>query len=98
MNTVLVMSATAYPALNDPLQPQYGFWAYELDNSTQRGSATDIVVDGVVGLGDTLAVRAAPEIDPTSAGSGLALLFGILAILRGRRKTLLSPHVPPGAT
>ena len=31
------------------------------------------------------AVKAAPEIDPGSAGSGLALLLGSLMVLRGRR-------------
>jgi hypothetical protein len=28
----------------------------------------------------------APEIDPASAASGLTLLFGGLAVMRGRRK------------
>jgi hypothetical protein len=30
--------------------------------------------------------NAAPEIDPASAASGLTLLLGVLAVLRGRRK------------
>jgi hypothetical protein len=37
---------------------------------------------------DALAVSriAAPEMDPSSAASGLTLLFGALAVLRGRTK------------
>jgi hypothetical protein len=34
---------------------------------------------------DTVGVTAAPEIDPTSAGAGLTLLLGGMAIMLGRR-------------
>lgn len=38
----------------------------------------------------TVATSSVPEIDPTSAASGLMLLFGWLAVVRSRRK-----HAPP---
>jgi hypothetical protein len=68
------------------------FWAYKTPDSRQQGWTNDTAFDTgglpLVGLGDALAVRAAPEIDPASAGSGIALLFGSLAVLRGRRAKL----------
>jgi len=35
----------------------------------------------------TVATSSVPEIDPTSAASGLVLLFGSLAVVRSRRKS-----------
>jgi hypothetical protein len=69
------------------------FWAFKTPNSSQQGWTNDSSFGSLsgpplVGLGDAMAVRAAPEIDPASAGSGLALLFGTLAVLRGRRTKL----------
>ena len=40
---------------------------------------------GIIGVKNPLSVRA-PEIDPTSAASGLTLLLGGLMVLRGRRQ------------
>ncbi len=39
----------------------------------------------------SVATSSVPEIDPTSAASGLMLLFGSLAVVRSRRKT--APHL-----
>jgi hypothetical protein len=68
------------------------FWAYKTPDSSQQGWTNDTAFNGgpfpLVGLGDALAVRAAPEIDPASVSSGLVLLFGALAVLRGRRAKL----------
>ena len=84
----IFFSASADPALNSIRQ---FFWAYQTPSSVQVPWTNDTVFSGgglpVVGLGDALAVRAAPEIDPLLAASGLALLFGCLAVLRGRRTT-----------
>jgi hypothetical protein len=60
------------------------WWAYLTPTSTQQAWNFDTNFGPVVGLGDALAVRSVPEIDPTSIGSGLALLVGSLAVLRGR--------------
>jgi hypothetical protein len=54
--------------------PSQGVWT----NDSSYGLAVD--------EGDALAVRKAPEIDPASAASGLTLLLGGLAVMRGRRK------------
>lgn len=87
MRLNLIVSATAYHPLDEQFGQQ-GFWAYQIDDSSQRVTTTDTLVDGVVGRGDALAVREvrAPEIDPASATSGFTLLLGGLAVLRGRRK------------
>jgi len=64
------------------------WWVYETPGSFQNLWNNDTNFNGMVGIGDALAVRkvtAAPEIDPASAASGLALLLGTLAVLRGRR-------------
>ena len=61
------------------------WWAYLTTNSNQQVWSHDAQFGFIVGLGDALAVRAAPEIDPASAASGLTLLLGALAVLRGRR-------------
>ncbi len=64
------------------------WWVYETPGSFQNLWNNDTNFNGMVGIGDALAVRkasAAPEIDPASAASGLTLLLGALAVLRGRR-------------
>ena len=65
-----------------------GFWAFFTPGSSQGPWDSDTAFNGVVGEGFTLAVRAtrAPEIDPTSAGSALTLMFGVLAVAHGRRR------------
>jgi hypothetical protein len=68
-----------------PLAGQGYWWVYQTPNSSQQPWNNDTNFNGMVGTGDALAVRAAPEVDPASAASGLALLFGCLAVLRGRR-------------
>lgn len=89
---ILITSASAYPALDD--FEQQGYWAYEFNgglssySSFQRVLTTDTVVNGFVGRGDAMAVRHVPEIDPASSASGLALLLGGLAMLRGRREKI----------
>ena len=71
----------------------YNFWIYE-NFAGGQGLWTDDTVFSVSGLGpftgsgDALAVRETPEIDPASAASGLTLLLGGLAVLRGRRKAV----------
>lgn len=57
-----------------------------LGSPSQEGWNNDTNFGGVVDKGDALAVREAPEIDPASAASGLTLLLGGLAVMRGRRK------------
>jgi hypothetical protein len=76
-----------------PLQGYW--WVYETPISYQNLWNNDTVFVGrdgpLVGIGDALAVRrvtAAPEIDATSAASGLTLLLGGLLVLRGRRRAL----------
>jgi hypothetical protein len=71
----------------------FAFWMYA-DFSGKQSLWTDdsqFSASGVgpfVGTGDALAVRETPEIDPASAASGLTLLLGGLAVLRGRRKVV----------
>jgi hypothetical protein len=67
----------------DPINTYW--WAYLTPNSNQQPWNADTQFGFIVGLGDAVAVRAAPEIDPASAASGLTLLLGALAVLRGRR-------------
>lgn len=55
------------------------------------GTGTPVVIgsgNGAVELADVMITSAikAPEIDPTSAASGLTLLVGGLAVLRGRKQ------------
>ena len=94
-------NCTAFSALNNaistpsiffssseytPLPGQGYFWVYQTPSSVQEPWNSDTNFNGMVGVGDALAVRrAAPEIDPSSAAGGLALLLGSLAVLRGRR-------------
>ena len=61
------------------------WWVYETPDSFANVWNSSSNFGFLVGVGDALAVRAAPEIDPTSAGSGLVLLIGSLLVLRGRR-------------
>jgi hypothetical protein len=67
------------------------FWMYQTPASNQGLWTNDTVFSGgglpLVGLGDALAVRAvsAPEIDPTTAFSGLTLLLGTLVVMGSRR-------------
>jgi hypothetical protein len=74
------------------LVPGQGYWSWVIyaTNSSSEGywdSGTNN--NGVVGRGDTLAVREAPEIALTSAASSLTLLLGGLAVMRGRRRVVL---------
>jgi hypothetical protein len=66
----------------------YSWSVYATTDSSVRGWDADTSNNGVVGRGDVLAVRATPEIDPASAASGLTLLLGGLAVLRGRRRVV----------
>jgi len=61
------------------------WWVYETPDSSPNVWTSSSNFGFLVGVGDALAVRAAPEIDPTSAGSCLVLLFGSILVLRGRR-------------
>jgi hypothetical protein len=73
------------------LVPGQGYWSwsvYKTSTSTEGYWDADTVNAGLVGRGDTLAVRETPEIDPASAVSGLTFLLGGLAVLRGRRKVV----------
>jgi hypothetical protein len=73
------------------IRPGYpvNFWAYFTPGSRQGVWDSDTVYNGVVGEGYALAVRSvhAPEIDPASEGSALTLLFGVLAVAHGRRRS-----------
>jgi hypothetical protein len=93
----LVFSGSAYSGNNysNPDTTSYFFWVYGPPTSAQFLWTNDTTWGAApsyqpfVGIGDALAVRevaAAPEIDPASAASGLTLLLGALAVLRGRRK------------
>jgi hypothetical protein len=87
----IIVSATPYHPLDEQFGQQ-GFWAYQMDISSQRVTTTDTVIDGVVGRGDALAVRQVnhvPEIDPASTTSALTLLLGCMAVVRGRRKIVV---------
>jgi hypothetical protein len=82
----IIFSSSPDPALSTPFENF--FWAYQTPSSVQVPWTSDTAFGGgggppLIGLGDALAVRAAPEIDPSSAASALALLFGSLAVLRG---------------
>jgi hypothetical protein len=61
------------------------WWVYQTSSSNQQPWNFDTNFGPLVGIGDALAVRTTPEIDPTSVGSGLSFLLGSLAVLRGRR-------------
>jgi hypothetical protein len=66
-----------------------GYWSwvtYSTTSSSEGYWDGDTNNNGIVGRGDTLAVRRAPEIDPASAASGLTLLLGGLAVMRGKRR------------
>jgi hypothetical protein len=70
-----------------------GYWSwsiYRTTNSSEGYWDADANNNGIVGRGDALAVRAAPEIDPASAASGLTLLLGAVAVMRGRRRVCLA--------
>jgi hypothetical protein len=58
-----------------------------------NGPVSDIFHNGNFGVQyEITSLTLAPEIDPTSAASGLTLLLGTLVVLRGRRtKSLSSP-------
>jgi hypothetical protein len=77
-------SSSLYGAVCCDIYTTY-WWMYGTRGSYQGAWNYDTTAfDGQIS-GSALAVRSVPEIDPTSAGSGLALLFGSLAVLRGRR-------------
>jgi hypothetical protein len=83
----LFFSATPNHALDEPFGI-LGFDVYVIDASRQGALTNDTVFHGSVGRGDALAVRdvtQAPEIDPASAASALTLLFGGIAVIRGRK-------------
>lgn len=82
----LIFSSTAAPAFQSG--GDTAFWAFGTANSSQVPWTNDTVFRGKVGVGDALAVRATPEIDPASAASGVTLLLGGMAVLRGRRKAV----------
>ncbi len=92
VNTLLILSSTPDLPLTEYTGTghilDYGYWTYSVVGSGPAGFNQDTQYWGVVGLGDALAVRDAPEIDPASAASGLTLLLGGLAVLRGRRKVV----------
>jgi len=96
----LYFSSSPYSSLNNPAQPwpspDFFFSVYFSQNSSQGAWTNDSQYTPptggfpLVGVGDIIAVRAAPEIDASTAASGLALLIGGLTILRARRRAILS--------
>jgi hypothetical protein len=84
----IIFASSVDSALNKS-SSDFFFWAYQTPSSAQVPWTNDTQFNGAVGLGDALAVRKAteaPEIDPASAASGLTLLLGAMAVLRGRRQ------------
>jgi hypothetical protein len=65
-------------AAGDTLVP----YEYNVDGVQVSLSGTQPI--GGTGSGGTTPPASAPEIDPASATGGLALLFGVLSVLRGR--------------
>ena len=61
-----------------------------LDTAYDTGLAFDGVTIGGTSIGGGGGATAAPEIDAGSASACLTLLFGVLAIVRGRREMLVS--------
>jgi len=92
----IIFSGSVDSALNNG--SDFFFWAYQTPSSSQVPWTNDTSFNGIVGLGDALAVREvrAPEIDPVSAASGFTLLLGALAVLRGRRKIAASIGIRHG--
>ena len=73
-----------YSALNDDYESNYA-----LETSVAGTDITKLLIAGDnqgQEIGGIEAISA-PEIDPTSAVSGLTLLLGVLLVLRGRRAT-----------
>jgi hypothetical protein len=71
-------------------ETSYQSWAQGLNNTGAVSSEYGVWSPGVGGgspggLAMTISGVSAPEIDPSSALAGLTLLFGGLAVLRGRR-------------
>ena len=58
-----------------PLPGQGYFWVYQTPKSVQEPWNNDTSFNGAVGVGDAVAVRAAPEIDPSCAASFGCLVF-----------------------
>ncbi len=87
----IFFSSSPDAALNHPSPlADFFFWTYTTPNSLQQPWTDDTQFSGgglpLVGLGDALAVREAPEISAFSAGGNLTLLLGALAVLcAGRR-------------
>jgi hypothetical protein len=99
LRTDMIFMASSPYAGNAPtasaFNGNFDFWVYQDFSSSLQLWSDDTVfspygLGPLTGIGDALAVRevAAPEIDPTSAVSGLALLMGSLAVLRGRRNLM----------
>jgi hypothetical protein len=84
----LFLSASPNHSLDEPFGI-LGFWGYAIDTSAQVSLTNDTVFHGSVGRGDALAVRnviQTPEIDPASVSSALTLVFGGIAVVRGRKR------------
>jgi hypothetical protein len=82
-NNTLYVSGTGSCAGN-PIQANCAFRIYGTPTSTSQEWTPDTNWSGIVGQGDVIAVRAAPEIDPASAVAGFTLLIGSLIVLRSR--------------
>jgi hypothetical protein len=65
-----------------------GWYYWQIQGSTAGGSLNQGIFDTPTITADAIAVRGvnAPELNPASAASGLTLLLGGLAVMRGRRK------------
>jgi hypothetical protein len=93
---MIFLSSSAY-AGNSPSATEFNgnfdFWVYQNWNSSSSLWTDDDYFNqgmtALTGQGDALAVREvspAPEIDPSAVASGLALLFGAMAVARGRSR------------
>lgn len=79
-----------YSVLNSNGNPCGDSENCELSTSTSASDISKVTLGGYSGFDEIGAVKydavRAPEIDPASAASGLALLVGGVAVLRGRRR------------
>jgi hypothetical protein len=85
----LTQTSTAYLDLDSPATWS-GIAGGIFANITVDDTIAPLITDHTLQNFELGPLSAAPEIDPTSAASGLALLVGSLLVLRGRRTQRLA--------
>jgi hypothetical protein len=79
---MLFFSSSFPPGQNPPYPPEdFVFTVYDTQYSQVTGWTGDESYDGLTGQGDAIAVREAPELDPSSAATVFVFLLGGLAVL-----------------